>query len=470
MSLTKVTYSMIANGLVNAADYGVSPSATASENRAALQAAIDDAVAQGKTLEFSFPSDINIDNTIFLYTNTSIINTGVGGIVRTTLTPDVDGNIAVFSVGDSGLFKRNIQIKGELKIQFGASLGPANTRGSGTVCFYAENLYESHIEIKCLYAEYGWLGKSNFNITGNFDCEWCHKGLYLDPSLSGSAGVACTSFDLRVHMDFTIFPFVLKNVVYSRFTGFAEAIRQTYDHYEADEMAVIITTDGCATLNFDNFGVEAFQGMLVYNKNNPSYIKYSLQVDMFDAIDPDYFVHDPVRINNIPYAEQALISLQTVGTFDFDQTVISGSSITVSTSSSYFIRRSSDSSVMNINGGFIEPGANYLFADRTQGIFSNGSRFYNPYRYTNTESRINLQDGLVWIYLGEILTDSSGEITVAPTDIKQLLMVVPTVIKATNDAVNDITLKTKNSAVSWTYKTGLGAGFGVDVRVLAILN
>lgn len=450
---------------IKAVQYGVSPAATASFNRTKLQEAIDDATASGKTLEFSFPSDITVDETIFVYSNTKIINTGIGGIVRTTLTPDADGKIAVLSVGDTSAFKSNLQIKGGLKIQFSAALGPANTRGSNTVCFYAGNLYDAHLEVRCMYAEYAWQGKSNFNITGKLDSEWCHKGLFLDPSVAGSAGGTCTSFDLRVNMDFTIFPFVLKNVVYSRFTGFVEAIRKTYAHYAADETAVIFTTEGCSGVDFSGIGCEAFQGMLAYNKTTPSYVKYSLFVDMTNA---DHFEHDAARTNNIPYAQQAFISLQTVGTFDFDQTVISGGSVTVSTSGSYLIRRSSDDSTLTINGGYIEPGANYTFADRTQGIRSNGSRFYSAYRYTNTETRIKLDSGLVWIDVTGLVTDASGEFTVAPSGIKQILMCEAKIVRTVTDPNNFAVLKSKNSAVSWTFKTGLAAGYGADVKVLAI--
>lgn len=50
MSLTKVTNSMISGAPLNALDYGASPSATAAVNTAALQAAINDAIAAKQSL------------------------------------------------------------------------------------------------------------------------------------------------------------------------------------------------------------------------------------------------------------------------------------------------------------------------------------------------------------------------------------------------------------------------------------
>lgn len=431
-----------------------------------LQKAIDYSTSLNTFLNIDIDDDIFVSNTVFIYSNTKILSITDAGIVRTTTDVDVDGTIAVLSMGNTASFKTDVEIRGDLRIQLSASLN-ANTRASNTSAFFVGNLKNSHVEVDCRYAENAFRCKSCFDITGTIKTEWCHKGIVTEPSAANSAGNTCTSLDLRVTTDFTIFPFVLESTVYSRFTGYAEAIRQSYAHYSADEMSVIFTTDGCSNINFDNIGVEAFEGMLVYNKNNPSYIKYKLLVDLTDT---DHFEHDNTRIDNITYAEQGLISLQTAGTFDFDTTSISGSSVTVATNNSYIFRRLNDDSVVNINGGFIESGSNYLYSNNTNYVFSNGSRFFNAERYTNTETRIQLGNGLVWIHLGELAIDVNGEFIVAPTGIKQLLTVEAMVIRGVHNSQNLVNIKSKDSAVQWTMITGLGVGFSADTRVLAIEN
>jgi len=60
MSLTKVTYSMIAGGIVNANDYGFSSTATAADNYAALVAAL---ASGASTVEVRIPGNYSLDNT-----------------------------------------------------------------------------------------------------------------------------------------------------------------------------------------------------------------------------------------------------------------------------------------------------------------------------------------------------------------------------------------------------------------------
>ena len=90
MSLTKATYSMIDGALVNVLDYGASPSASASVNRAAIQSAINAAdyiyIPEG-TYE--------IDATLICYGKKKIVGAGSDSTIIKRLNATaqtIDGN------------------------------------------------------------------------------------------------------------------------------------------------------------------------------------------------------------------------------------------------------------------------------------------------------------------------------------------------------------------------------------------
>lgn len=72
MSLTKLSYSMITGAVVNVMDYGASPSASASVNRAAFQAALDSIPAQGGTV-FVPQGEYFIDAALNIKTRTTLM-------------------------------------------------------------------------------------------------------------------------------------------------------------------------------------------------------------------------------------------------------------------------------------------------------------------------------------------------------------------------------------------------------------
>jgi len=78
MSLTKVSYSMIAGAPVNVLDYGASPSASGAANLSAIQAAIDSLPNTGGSVYIP-AGNYTVDGTITFPTN-NIILFGDGGV------------------------------------------------------------------------------------------------------------------------------------------------------------------------------------------------------------------------------------------------------------------------------------------------------------------------------------------------------------------------------------------------------
>jgi hypothetical protein len=124
MSLTKVTYSMLAGSPINVLDYGASPSASASVNRAAIQAALD----QGGLV--LLPKGVyQIDDTLFFPRGTFLSGEGmiqsaleITDNTKPVITIDQTKSTG-FAVRDTGIAQMRIT-GGSVGIEFGK---PATT-------------------------------------------------------------------------------------------------------------------------------------------------------------------------------------------------------------------------------------------------------------------------------------------------------------------------------------------------------
>lgn len=103
MSLTKVSYSMIKGSPINVADFGASPSASASVNRAAIQAAIDSIPeTEGGTIVFPqgvFDVDGNIDSN----NRQGLVIDGCGATINLTTSVSY-----LFTITDVAVEVRNL--------------------------------------------------------------------------------------------------------------------------------------------------------------------------------------------------------------------------------------------------------------------------------------------------------------------------------------------------------------------------
>ena len=102
MSLTKVSYSMIAGAAVNAIDYGASPSASASANTAAINAAL----ATGKSV-YVPEGTYDIDDALVPVGNQTLFGeTQLGTVIRQTAT----NKNAITIDSAAGVFVRDIRL------------------------------------------------------------------------------------------------------------------------------------------------------------------------------------------------------------------------------------------------------------------------------------------------------------------------------------------------------------------------
>lgn len=106
MALTKVTTSMIDGLPINAKDFGVSPSSTASQNSVALQAALD-SLTNGGVLYIS--DDIDIDDEIEIkYSDISIV-----GLNAPLITQKTAGKRVFFGFDINNILIQNLRLDGE---------------------------------------------------------------------------------------------------------------------------------------------------------------------------------------------------------------------------------------------------------------------------------------------------------------------------------------------------------------------
>jgi hypothetical protein len=106
MALTKVTTSMIDGLPINAKDFGVSPSSTASQNSVALQAALD-SLTNGGVLYIS--DDIDIDDEIEIqYSDVAIV-----GLNAPLITQKTAGKRVFFGFDINNILIQNVRLDGE---------------------------------------------------------------------------------------------------------------------------------------------------------------------------------------------------------------------------------------------------------------------------------------------------------------------------------------------------------------------
>lgn len=459
-------------GVLDHKEFGIIEGDTgeASNNIVKLNSALTYADSVGATLLLSNELDISIDNTFIIDGNKSRIHSvNNGGLLRVSDDADSDGLIAVMSIGVSTSFVSGFSVTGGLKLQFSASLTNINKRGAGTIGFYVGNANNFILEVRPIRAEFGIKGKSVFQGKGDLRFQWCHKGIWLKPLEAGSAGAACTYLDFYVTFDFTIFPFIVERIVYSDFKGFAEAIRQAYDHYEGDETSVILTVDGCSSVDFD-LGVEAVQSMIIYNENEPNYISARIRHELGAATE-DHFIRDAVRISNVPFAEQAVYSSKQPGTITLRQSSFSGSTVTTAVNDTPVFYKVSGEWLVDIQGGFFEPGANYVpLAGSVTGYTGNGSRFFKDMFYPDgDETSFELGSGLTMVIRPAVSIAGDGTFSVPiPAGFSRIIDVSAYVIRGSHSAENVITL-TSATATQWDFATGITTtGFNANVTLIAI--
>ncbi len=399
-----------------------------------------------------------------------------GGFVRTDVLADETFGQYVLSVGERATFVSRISLTGGLAIRFSAQAGGdgkfPNRRGRNTSSLYIGNLFDFDLDVFLTWGEKGLDGKSVFNGRGKVEFEWCHKGWNLKPLSAGSAGSACTSLYFNSNFDFTIFPFDLENVVYSEFTGFAEAIRQNQAHYEADETSIFLRDEGLGNVKF-SYGLEAMEGMFRYNANTPSYITMRLRPELGSAAE-DHFRVDGARISNIPLADQAYFSTVPVGTLTFEDMTLSGSTVVTSTGSTPMFHKPNAETRIQVNGGFVESGANYLIhsvASNWENVTTDASRFERGFLYPlATETDFTSGSGIHEIDLGTIAIAADGSFSVAaPAGYGRIISVNAYCIRGVHNTDNNITLTSKGTN-QWDFITGLTTGFSVQATVTCLIN
>jgi len=376
-------------------------------NLAALQAAVDASTAANVPLELKYSGDVQIDNTLFITSDTTIISNGTTQLLRTALTTDTYGNIAIISTHQpvTPAWNTNVNILGDLKLAFDQSLGLTSirNRGTGTICLLIGNAYDSEIRISARDSEYACKGYSVFDTIGSIEADDCHKGLHLDPDDALSNGSNCTSLNIRVKCSRVVFPLDLNAVIYSYFEGWFEGAITSLGHQEATETSIGITTVDCFGVHFQ-FGVEVCQGMLAYDKGTGSSTLIYSFVYLVNAT--EHFEQDAARIDNIAVADQAIFSLQGAGSFTFLNTTATLTNTGSLTTATHMMRRGASNNV-SIVGGYIDA-TNYTYTDVTDRLQGVGTRFFPyPIPYI-TDATTPINAGVV------IFDETDGKMKLSP--------------------------------------------------------
>ncbi|ASM53794.1 hypothetical protein PNIG_a1672 [Pseudoalteromonas nigrifaciens] len=399
---------------------------------------------------------------------------GGGGFLRTGIVKDEIEGQKVLSVGEQKTFVKGVRLEGGLPVRFSSLVGSdgklPNRRGRNTTCLYLGNMYDFEIDVILSYGENAIYGKSIFNGSGKVNIEWCHKGWALKPLSIGSAGSACTSLDFNTNFDFTIHPFDIENVVYSKFKGYCQAIRMQYEHYESDEIAIIFRDEGLGSVSFE-YGIEAVEAMYRYNSIVPSYIDMKLRIELGNSKE-NHFEIDASRVSNVPFLDQAYFSTIPPGVLAFKNTQFSGSTVRQSTNETPVFHKPNKETRISLDGGYIESGEYFKMKSNNsiwENVSSTGARFENGFLYPDgNETNFNVNNGINLIDLGEIEIDSNGEVEInAPSGFGRILFVNIHVVRSTNESINGLTIMERKS-FSWKYKTGLGNGFFVNASILCL--
>lgn len=162
-------------------------------------------------------------------------------------------------------------------------------KGKGTICFHANYGIGMQLGIVAFGAEYGVFGYSFWGSGGWLKIDSCHKGFFADATLItpehpvAPAGSVNTTFHFDVRIDVCVFGLVLNRVKYSSFSGYIEGmyvndtIMPIYDHQ--NETAIAVTLIRCDSVDITQLGIEAWEGVFVYNNNSTLGINLSWTQD-----------------------------------------------------------------------------------------------------------------------------------------------------------------------------------------------
>lgn len=149
-----------------------------------------------------------------------------------------------------------------------------NSKYEGSIGFHADHAIGMQVNVSVSGCEYGFLGYVCWNLSGNIRIDSCHKSLWLDPATATPeytpvTGAAMTAINLRVEVDACVFGPVIRRAKYGKLSGWTEGMianPTTYPIYDsANETAIALTTYNCDSFDVTEFGIEAWQGVHVYN-------------------------------------------------------------------------------------------------------------------------------------------------------------------------------------------------------------
>ncbi|QBJ02991.1 tailspike 63D sialidase [Escherichia phage ZCEC5] len=191
-----------------------------------------------------------------------------------------------------------------------------NSKYEGSIGFHADHAIGMQVNVSVNGCEYGFLGYVCWNLSGNIRIDSCHKGIWLDPATATpeytpAAGAAMTALDLRVEVDACVFGLVLRRCKYGKLSGWVEGMivnPSVYPIYDtANETAIAVTTYNCDSLDITQLGIEAWQGVHVYN--------YGGSASINESWTPDYAIvnttgkHGPYHAMSVLMANTELFTL-----------------------------------------------------------------------------------------------------------------------------------------------------------------
>ncbi|HCT9107685.1 TPA: hypothetical protein OUB95_001204 [Proteus mirabilis] len=219
------------------------------------------------------------------WTGLASTNRDSASVVMTRTAPSVKpdfGQDCVVRVMDSTKasspdeFVRGVVFDGFL-LSRGEPRRSAN-KGKGTICFHANYGIGMQLGIVAFGAEYGVFGYSFWGSGGWLKIDGCHKGFFADSTLItpehpvASQGSVNTTFHFDVRIDVCVFGLVLNRVKYSSFSGYIEgmyvndSLMPIYDHQ--NETAIAVTAIRCDSVDITQLGIEAWEGVFVYNNSS----------------------------------------------------------------------------------------------------------------------------------------------------------------------------------------------------------
>lgn len=150
------------------------------------------------------------------------------------------------------------------------------SKGEGSIGFHANFAIRADVDVAISGCEYGFFGYGCWGLSGRIRVDSCHKAVWLDPDTATpehtSPGGSITALDLRVEIDASVFGLVLRHCQYSKLSGWVEGMianTPTYPIYDyANETAIAATLYGCDGVDLTSLGIEAWQGVQVYDNSS----------------------------------------------------------------------------------------------------------------------------------------------------------------------------------------------------------